>query len=328
MRFLIGIFSIAILLHLALLPALAQTESSGPETSLIADAGGSWAGKRSLIIEPGLQYMHNSSNRIDLTGLTLPGLVIGLIQVEKVRRDILTPSLSLRFGVSEFFQVNLRVPYLYRSDKFTNRPGDTDLPSRTTYVDDHGLGDIEGGILFHLLKETPSRPQVIAGLKAKSRTGRDPYGLATQLATPGTHVPAELPTGTGHWALEPYVTILKVVDPAVLFANLGYFYHMERTIDGIGKVDPSDSVNLSFGIGYALNDKLALSTAFEQKIYSRAQVNGNKIAETDPVVATLLLGATYAFSQRTAMNVTLGVGLTEDSPDLQVSINFPIRFSF
>ncbi|MDO3378955.1 transporter [Geoalkalibacter halelectricus] len=328
MRFVVGLLFLLVILQSAFNSSFALAETSGAETSLIADTGGSWAGKRSLIIEPGFQYTHNSSNRIDLTGLTLPGLVIGLIQVEKVRRDILTPSVSLRFGVSEFFQINLKVPYLYRSDKFTNRPGEPQIPSQHNTVNDHALGDIEGGILFHLLKETPSRPQVIAGLKAKSRTGRDPYGLARQMATPGTQIPAELPTGTGHWALEPYVTVLKVADPAVLFANLGYFYHMERTIDGIGKVDPSDSVNLSFGIGYALNDKLALSTAFEQKIYTRAKVDGRKLAETDPVVATLLLGATYAFSPRTAMNLTLGVGLTEDSPDMQVSINFPIRFSF
>lgn len=328
MRGVIGWIGVVVCLHLTLLPVWAQTEGGVAETSLIADTGGSWAGRRSLIVEPGLQYTHNSSNRIDLTGLTLPGLVIGLIQVEKVRRDILTPSIAMRFGVSDFFQVNLKVPYLFRSDKFSLTPADQGIASRQETVEDHALGDIEGGILLHLLKADATRPQIIGGLKVKSRTGRDPYGLPTMPATPGKRVPTELPTGTGHWGIEPYLTLIKVSDPAVLFANLGYFYHMERSIDGLGKVDPSDSINLSFGVGFALNDKLALSSAYEQKIYTRAKVDGNRIAETDPVVGTLLLGATYAVSERTALNLTVGVGVTEDSPDVQVSINLPIRFSF
>ncbi|WP_305043505.1 transporter [Geoalkalibacter sp.] len=328
MRGLVGLIGVVVCLQLALMPAWAQTEGGVSETSLIADTGGSWAGRRSLIVEPGLQYTHNSSNRIDLTGLTLPGLVIGLIQVEKVRRDILTPSIAMRFGVSDFFQVNLKVPYLFRSDKFSLSPADQGIPTRQETVEDHALGDIEGGILFHLLKANATRPQIIGGVKVKSRTGRDPYGLPSKLATPGKRVPTELPTGTGHWGIEPYLTLIKVTDPAVLFANLGYFYHMERDIDGLGELDPSDSFNLSFGVGFALNDKLALSTAYEQKIYTRAQLDGTKLPDTDPVVGTLMLGATYAVSARTAINVTVGVGVTEDSPDVQVSINLPIRFSF
>lgn len=335
MRFLFFLGLVVFLSQVSLPQAFAQSqEERSLQAGNIAEKGGSWAGKRSIIVEPGLQYSHSTSNRLDITGVTvlLPeeagglGFNIGEFRIEKIRRDILTPSLSLRFGVSEFFQLNLKIPYIFRFDRITSSvPNDETV---TENVDGHEIGDIEGGIIFHLLREKGSRPQLIGGVRAKSRTGRDPYGLDSKIIADGVTALQELPTGSGHWGVEPYLTILKTVDPAVLFANLGYFYHIKRDIGGIGEVDPSDSINVSFGVGYALNDKVALNTAYEQKIYTRSEFEGEEIPDTDPITASLLLGATYSFSDSSAMTFTLSVGLTEDSPDVQVSINLPFRYTF
>jgi hypothetical protein len=306
-----------------------EDEIKKVEPGIIVEKGGILMGKQSIDVDFGFQYSYNTSNRVDLTGITLPGLVIGLIQIEKIRRHILIPSLGVRYGVTDFLQVALKVPYVYRSDEYVFSPGSTDSPSVTENVSDSNIGDIEGAISFNVAEQKGSWPEIFAGAKLKSRSGEDPYGLATEAATPGQDVRTELPTGTGHWAVEPYLTFLRTVDPAVLFGTLGYYYHSERNVQfsgGSQEIDPSDSFNFSFGLAYALNDKLALSTAYDQQIYKRLEIDGEKIDGTDPVLASLRFGISYVFSKRASVNFGVAIGLTEDSPDVQISFSIPYRY--
>lgn len=311
-----------------------NSESPARRSQLLVDKGGSMVGRRSISIEPGMDYTHISTNQLDITGFSvLPNLVVGLIQVQKTRRDILVPSLTIRAGVTNAFEVNLRIPYTIRYDRVTLGAESDETGPQSERIDENGIGDIEGGFLIHLLKEKESRPQVLFGFKVKSRTGKDPYGLGFEEVV-GKQVPTELPLGSGHWALEPSLTLVKTADPAVLFFNLGYFIHLKRDIHnpGIGTVDPGDSINYSFGMAYALNDKFALSTAFEQKFFTKTEQevsrsNFEKIPNTDITLATLSFGGTYIFTDNLSANLSVGIGLTEDSPDFQVGLKFPMRYT-
>jgi hypothetical protein len=85
-------------------------------------------------------------------------------------------------------------------------------------------------------------------------------------------------------------------------------------------------------MAYALNDKLAVSTAFEQKVFSEAKQEVARgeffdITNSDIVLATLMFGGTYILTDTYSINVSVGIGLTEDSPDLQVGVKFPMRFT-
>lgn len=328
MRTFFCFFWIFLLLHTSILNSFGQEkEIKRIEPGIIVEKGGLLIGKESIDVEFGLQYSYNTSRRVELTGITLPGIVVGLIQIEKIRRHILVPSLSVRYGVTDAFQVSLKVPYVFRFDTTTYSPvSDTEV---TKKVDEGDIGDIEGAISFNLLEEKGSWPQIFAGARVKTRSGKDPYDLATELATPGTSVYTELPTGTGHWAVEPYVTLIKTVDPAVLFGTLSYYYHSSRhirTSGGTQEVDPSDSFNFSFGLAYALNEKLALSTAYDQKIYDRMKIDGVTYDDTNPVLADFRFGISYVLSKRASVNLGLAMGLTEDSPDVQITFNIPFRF--
>jgi hypothetical protein len=145
------------------------------------EKGASQVGRRTISLEPGIDYTHISSNRLDITGFSvLPNLVVGLIQVQKIRRDILVPSLTIRAGVTDAFEMNVRIPYSFRYDRVTIGSDSDEGGAQDHKVDENGVGDIEGGFLIHLMKEKGSRPHMMLGLKVKSRTGKDPYGLAFQ----------------------------------------------------------------------------------------------------------------------------------------------------
>jgi hypothetical protein len=338
---------VLVLLILGLCFADVFAEEKNPrkvEPGIIVEKGASLVGRRNLVIEPGFQYTHISAYNLDVTGYNvLPALVVGVIQVEKIRRDVLTPSLGIRLGLSKEFDLNLKIPYITRYDSYAygmpeNRVSDD--------LDEKGLGDIEGGFLVHLIKEKGARPLILAGINIKSRTGKDPYELSPSKKigeeSPGTTIPTELPLGSGHWGIETSLTLVKTADPAVLFAKIGYFDHMKRAhvlyyetnedkdekIPVYGTVDPSNSINCSFGFAYALSDKFALSTAYEQKLFSKSKINGRSIPETDTTVASLILGGTYVIADNISLSLSVNIGLTPDSPDVAVGIKLPIRYNF
>lgn len=292
------------------------------EYGIVAEAGGILVGKGSLIVEPQLQYTHMESQRLDISGFTiLPALVVGLLQVEKVRRDILTPSLTFKYGILDSLEFDLKIPYSFRKNEYNIGSGED---SQNKNVNDSGIGDIEGAFLVQLAREKGAMPDILASVRVKSDTGEDPFGLSTETIQ-GIPIPDdELPNGSGFWAVEPSFTFVKTADPAVLFLNIGYFWHIERHIKHVGDVDPGDSFNFSIGSSFALNDKFILSTAYEQKWFTEASIDGHKQKNTDINVGSLIFGGSYVTSDRSSINISVSIGMTDDSPDTQ----FNLRYSF
>ena len=306
--------------------AFAQDEPkkrSYEEYGIVAEAGGVLIGKGSLIVEPALQYTHIESQRLDITGFTvLPTLVVGLIQIQKIRRDILTPSVTFKYGILDPLEFDLKIPYSLRKDDYNIGSG---ANTENKNVSDSGIGDVEGSFLWQLATEKGARPDIIANLRVKSDTGEDPFGLATETIQ-GIPVPEdELPTGSGFWAVEPSFTFVYTTDPAVVFCNLGYFWHIERSIDNVGKVDPSDSFNFSVGSSFALNNKFILSTAYEQKWFTETSIDGAKQEDTDINIGSIIFGGSYVTSDTSSINLSVSIGMTPDSPDTQLSLRYSLR---
>jgi hypothetical protein len=249
-------------------------------------------------------------------------LVVGLIQIQKIQRDILTPSVTFKYGILDPLEFDLKIPYSFRKNEFNIGSGSS---SENKDVSDSGIGDIEGSFLWQLASEKGARPDIIANLRVKSDTGKDPFGLATT-SIQGIPVPEdELPNGSGFWGVEPSFTFVYTTDPAVIFFNLGYFWHIERDIDGYGEVDPSDSFNFSVGSSFALNDKFILSTAYEQKWFTEASINDVNQEDTDITIGSIIFGGSYVTSDRSSINLSVSIGMTPDSPDTQLNLRYSFR---
>src|SRR5476649_910633 len=75
-----------------------------------------------LVLEPSMQFGYSSSNRVVLVGYTIiPALLIGLVDVREVKRNTLTGAVSLRYGLSNRAELELKLPYVYRSDSTVSR---------------------------------------------------------------------------------------------------------------------------------------------------------------------------------------------------------------
>jgi long-subunit fatty acid transport protein len=132
--------------------------------------------------------------------------------------------------------------------------------------------------------------------------------------------------GNGHWGFSGGFTVVKVSDPAVFFGSLAYFWNVRRNVgQGIGTIDPGDSVEASLGVAYALSEKFSLSTQYQQRISVRTKQNGQRVPGTFINAGTIFLGGSYNISKKTSVNLSVGLGLTTDAPDVQVVWTVPFN---
>lgn len=300
-----------------------------PEVVIISDRGGVLTPKGTFVIEPSLEYANTSADRLNFRGISIvEGFLIGSIDAVDTDRDSVTAAISARYGITNRFEVDVKVPYLFRDDRV-----DTTTGTGTTNQDlsENGLGDIEVAAHYQINDGSDGWPFFIANLRYKSNTGdgpfdieRDSSGLATELAT-----------GSGFHALEPSITAIYPTDPAVLFANVSYLFNFEDSVDKdvggqfIEDVDPGDSVGISFGVGFALNEEFSLSFGYQHDwvFETDTEIRGVGTEKSDEFsVGSLLVGGAFRVNDRVGLNLTSEIGATDDAPDVRLILRVPIRF--
>ena len=329
-------------------PALAvgqppKRDSKPPEVAPIFESPGVLTGRGKLVLEPAFQFGYSSSNRVALVGYTIiPALLIGLIDVREVKRNTSTATLSGRYGLSNRTELELRLPYIYRSDSTVSREVFTGSAVEKVFdVSGRALGDVELSLRHQLNDGGAEKPYYVAGLRFKTRTGRDPFEVVTDCVrrcigenATGTGLPLELPTGSGFYALQPSLTWLYPTDPAVLFGSVSYLHNFQRknlsrlVLDGerepLGTVKPGAVIGFNFGVGLALNEKASLSFGYDHSSIARTRQNGVPApGSVRTQLGTLLVGFSYRLNPKQTVNVSVGAGLTRDTPDVSVMLRVP-----
>ncbi|MES1930379.1 hypothetical protein SADO_14028 [Salinisphaera dokdonensis CL-ES53] len=311
-----------------------------PEENLPADVGelfddrGVLTPKGALIMEPSLSFSHSSANRVAIEAFTIvPAIAVGLIDVREIRRDTFILAGTFRYGITSRLEFETRIPYVRRSDDVRSRQL-LEASSDDVIIDSNGngLGDIEAALHYQLNIPDPGDPYFIANLRAKSRTGTDVFEVDRELVMQDDLIVGERlmeqPTGSGFWAIEPSITAVYPTDPAVFFGNFSYTWNLERDVGGnIGEIDPGDFVGINFGMGFGINENTSFSLGYDHTVVFRTEQNGSvDQTEFDRIhVASLLLGFGHSFSPKANLNLALAIGVTEDAPDVQVTMRLPIR---
>ena len=313
-----------------------------PVVAVVSDQPGILTGRGKLVLEPSVQYSYSSSNRVALVGYTvIPSLLIGLVDVRELKRNSLTGALALRYGLTNRLEVEAKVPYVYRYDSTISREVSSGTANDSVFnTSGKSLGDVEVAARYQLNQGGGSWPYLIGSLRFKSRTGKDPFEVVTDCVTRcegttnGTGLPLELPTGSGFYSVQPGLTWLFPTDPAVFFGGISYTHSFKRTnlnrqvlngeFQSIGTVAPGDVLGLNFGMGLALNEKTSLSLGVELNSVDRTRQNGVPVlGSVRTQLASLLMGYSYRQSKDTTFNLSVSAGLTQDTPDLSVSIRIP-----
>ena len=301
------------------------------ESTAIFEQSGVLTPRNTFVIEPSLQYAHSSTYRVALVGYTvIPSINVGYIDIRNVERNTFVAALSFRYGITNYLEVETKIPYVYRTDSTSTQPTDQKNPPNVFEADGDGLGDIEFGLRYQVNRPKAGSPYYIFGLRAKSNTGKDPFEVPTDPNTTsvsgGIGLQTELPTGSGFWAVQPSLSAVYPSDPVVFFGSVSYLWNIDRSTP-IGRIDPGDIIGFNFGMGLGLNEKASFSIGYDHSTVGKVKKNGEVLAGSMvSQVGSLIIGYAYKYSETTNINVSIAAGLTEAAPNVQLTLRVPMSF--
>jgi excisionase family DNA binding protein len=204
-------------------------------------------------------------------------------------------SAALRYGLFEDLQITARLPGIWRrTTTYTGgAPGET---TRENYV-----GDASLSLLGMALREAVGRPNIIWSIDSM------------------------VPTGPGDRGLGGGLVFSKSYDPAVLFAGLNYLHGFSVDPTSARRTLAQHNFGLTMGYTYALNDALALSTAFVGTYRNTRRPDANSLPPPHERYQ-LQLGMTWRLARGVFVEPSVAMRLGGASPDAIFSLNVPYSF--
>ena len=315
-----------------------------PEVAVLGDQGSIVTRKGQLTTELALDYARADRNTTLFRGIeVIESVLVGEFNINESRQDIMSASLAARYGITDKFELGVRVPFVHRADNTVLVPvqGSTNNDAAreiTTAAKGTGLGDIELTARYQLITGHGGTPFVVGNLQVDAPTGTSPFSLPRL----DTGEATKAATGAGFWGVSPSLTAILPSDPAVLFGTIGYTHNFGRSVNTvippvtISYVKPGDAINFTAGIGVALNDRTSLNLGYSHSwaFGTRTRTVLTNPGPTDPgptwqtsrslQVGRLLFGVTYRATDRASINWSVEVGATQDAPDVHTVLRIPL----
>ena len=260
-------------------------------------------------VDTSVSYSHSSAEALTIDGFTIfPVLIVGDVVSERIQRDTMTAAATARLGLPWDMQAELRVPYIHDESSRVSGSGEETKLSRS------GLGDVELALSRQLWSAADGGLDVLGTLRWKSATGDDAFGSSSE----------RLALGSGFNALSASLTAVSVLDPVVFFGGLSYTRTLAEEKSGL-RIAPGDAFGLQFGTALALNLDTSINFAVAQQFSRRTEVNGHELPGSYVNTGTLSIGLSRVLMSGTSFDSSLIIGLSEDSPDLQLAFSMPFR---
>ncbi|WP_216070994.1 putative pilus system protein FilC [Acinetobacter oleivorans] len=263
-----------------------------------------------------LDYTYYRDTRIDLA-LSDNSSQLNRLRVEEDANHTLTNSFTFQYGVLDNLTLSATLPFVAKSEI---------IKDKTTA----GLGDISLGARWEPFPLKQGRLPLVLFGSLSTKTGDSPYEIGLD----------ELSTGKGYYSAGIGASTRKYIDPVVLFASASANYGFKETgldqVRGGGKngtrtltsFDPGISGGFSFGFAYSFNYDVSLTMSYQQSFNMNAEFefdNGNEsYTSPDQSSAMLSFALGVRVSPETIVNGTVGIGLTEDAPDISLGLSFPL----
>jgi hypothetical protein len=232
----------------------------------------------------------------------------GTLLAAQTRR--FTGEITLRLGLPLRLQAEGEFPFAY-VQRTARASGATPSVSRSG----QGLGDIRLGLTLHVIKTTSGFPDVLLNGFWKSRTGRSPLD----------GVPTEVGLGSGIEQFGGGVSLVKALDPVVLLVSATGTESVPRKV-GDRWIDPRAELGIRTSVILAVSPETSLSFGLDQAYSQVLQVSRKDVPGTSRTAAVFDVGFATLASRYGLLEVTLGMGLTDDVPRFQLALATPLQF--
>lgn len=239
-----------------------------------------------------------------------------LFKIENTRSHSFTNTLSADYGLRDNLTGTASVSLVSRYSESTTFSGMS-----------HSIGDITLGARWQPFELRRDLPAMTASGTVRLPTGRSPYR---------TDATKNLATGSGVTAFTGGLNLSKVVDPVALFGNVNVTYSLPATNLSqarggqiLSTVKPGLAVGYGVGFAYALSYDISVNFALQHSISWASTLefeSGKKYRTGLQNSAVMNYGMGVRLSPTMTVNVTLGVGMTPDSPDFSLGVNMPVNF--
>ena len=288
-----------------------------------------------FIFTPSIEYTSATNDRLVFRGVVLvPGINLGEVDATTDARNIASAVVDLRYGITNRLEAEVRVPYTYSDDRATvlnqQVAGNASTATQSVYLQDSGIGDVEIGARYQINDGREDWPIFVANARVKSDTGMGPFDMRRDSAG----IAQQVALGSGFWGVEGGFSMLKVSDPAVLFASVNYVYgigkDINQTIGGVlvGRVEPGNSVNANLGFGFAINPDFSFSLGYEHSyVFPQSTMLGSTKQISDSLqVGAMTLGLAYRLGNNMSLNGNFEFGVTHNAPDVRAVFSLPTTF--
>jgi hypothetical protein len=319
-------------------------------------AGGLLLARDQMIIEPTIFYTYSQNTRLIVTGFSvLPLIILGGLESEKVTTNLVSPALQVRYGLYRGLQLDFRIPVTYadstRLRVSTDRAGQVEESQN-----DFGISDINFGLTYQFLYERGWLPDLMLRVGANAPTGKSQFDIFRDIANKGALTSAEqflnalntsgVALGAGRWTITTSVNAVKAMDPAILFATVGWNYTPASTEDLIqinaqpvsggvllqpqlvsARLGAVNGLLTSLGLAISLNNQLSVNFSFSDLYNASSTANGVKIPGSQVNIGQFNFGMNLAISPQTTLNFVGQIGITDDAPSMTFLTSVPIFYN-
>lgn len=299
--------------------ALAKKEGEGDQSTLLKETLTSVDKQYTLIRKNQFQFSYDLTYAYigqEKIVTDLAGGGVSLFSIENTSSHTITNTFSADYGLRDNLTGNVTLPVLSRYSDSGSASGVS-----------NSLGDISLGGRFQPIEAKRDAPGVTLTGSVRLPTGRSPFKI---IAGSGQA------TGSGVTAFSAGLNLNRIVDPVALFGSLNatvslpaaHLYQVNGTRI-LTKVQPGASVGFGMGFAYALSYDISTTLSFQEAISAGSKLHfaDGLVAKTTMQTSAILnMGLGYKVSPKTTVNLSVGFGLTADSPNLTVGMNLPLSF--
>ena len=239
-----------------------------------------------------------------------------LFNIENNNSHTVTNTFSADYGVRDNLTANVTLPLISRYADTAARSGLS-----------NSIGDIGVGARWQPFEAKRDQPGLTVTGNVRLPTGRSPFKI---IAGSGEA------TGSGVGAATVGLNVNKIVDPVALFGSVNFTASLPAKnlwqVNGsriLTRVAPGPSVGFGLGFAYALSYGISTTISFQEAISAGSKLRFADGLEAKTHMQTsgiLNMGLGYRISPKTTVNLSVGIGLTPDSPNLIVGMNVPLNF--
>lgn len=234
------------------------------------------------------------------------------LRVQENASHTLTNTFTMQYGLMDNLTLTASLPLVTKTDL---------LKDASTA----GLGDVSFGARWEPFPLKAGRLPLILFGTLSTKTGDSPYEV---------NAATDLGVGKGYYSAGIGASTRKYIDPVVLFASVSANYGFKET--GINQrrgsrvieeFEPGISGGFAFGFAYSFNYDVSMTMSYQQSFNTGSEFvydGGESYSPADQTSATLAISLGVRVSPETIVNGTVGLGLTEDAPDVSLGLSFPL----